>query len=329
MLVKFFANKQGGSVSGINYLLNHRVKDQTARVLKGDEAITKNIVSNITKKQKLCMGCLSFEEKDIDLSLKQTIIDEFETLLFGDEVAIEKFRIVKFKQSLSKRDKELNRLKSKLNNEIQKRNNWLKEQSSREPKRNSSISDIINDTICSDNFSIDMQLQPLFTEQKTQTNKSKYENLYKTKYKWQQTINDKTKIFTTRMYHDTTRARVIQRIRDKREAREREKGVIKQATQRIRELTEDTILIVRESKDLTKRIKEFKERDRYAKFFSRAIRAIIDFFEQSVASCYKRSRELISRINAMEIKQRDITMLERENYDKERHSNDKFGSMGV
>ena len=84
MLVKFFSNKQGGSVSGINYLLNHRVKDQTARVLKGDETITKNIVSNTTKKQKLCMGCLSFEEKNIDLSLKQTIIDEFETLMFGD-----------------------------------------------------------------------------------------------------------------------------------------------------------------------------------------------------------------------------------------------------
>ncbi|WP_169975925.1 MULTISPECIES: relaxase/mobilization nuclease domain-containing protein [unclassified Campylobacter] len=438
MLVKFFSNKQGGSISGINYLLNHRVKDQTARVLKGNEAITRNIVSNITKKQKLCMDCLSFEEKDIDLSLKQTIIDEFETLLFGNDkdrynilwvehidkgrlelnfaipkidlitglafnpyydrvdrplvdswqnyinfkfgftdpkdpvkahilqgsrkelksikdyielekilvdklinnefscrddilkalknsnievtrigkdyisvklpnskkakrfkgdmfhesftdtasleqlrektqrrakefkdtrdgnnageqeprsfifeneickprdifsgVAIEKFRIIKFKQSLSKRDQELSRLKTKLNNAIQKRNNWLQEQSSREPRRNSNISNIISDNIYSDSFYINMELQPLFGKQKTQTNKSKYENLYKTKYNWQTTINDKTKIFTTRMYHDTTRARVIKRIRDKREARERENRIIKRTTQRIQDFGQE------------------------------------------------------------------------------------------
>lgn len=84
MLVKFFKNKNGGSVASINYLLNHRVKDKTAFVLKGCEAVTRQIVSNITKKQKLCIGCLSFEEADIDLSAKQNIIDEFETLLFGE-----------------------------------------------------------------------------------------------------------------------------------------------------------------------------------------------------------------------------------------------------
>ena len=84
MLVKFFKNKSGGSIAGINYLLNHRVKDKTAFVLKGSEAVTRQIVSNITKKQKLCIGCLSFEESDIDLDTKQKIIDEFETLLFGE-----------------------------------------------------------------------------------------------------------------------------------------------------------------------------------------------------------------------------------------------------
>ena len=83
MLVKFFKNKSGGSIAGINYLLNHRVKDKTAFVLKGSEAVTRQIVSNMTKKQKLCMGCLSFEETDIDLDTKRKIIDEFETLLLG------------------------------------------------------------------------------------------------------------------------------------------------------------------------------------------------------------------------------------------------------
>ena len=83
MLVKFFKTKNGGSIAGINYLLNHRVKDKTAFVLKGSEAVTRQIVSNMTKKQKLCMGCLSFEETDIDLDTKRKIIDEFETLLLG------------------------------------------------------------------------------------------------------------------------------------------------------------------------------------------------------------------------------------------------------
>ena len=83
MLVKFFKNKSGGSIAGINYLLNHRVKNKTAFVLKGSEAVTRRIVSNMTKKQKLCMGCLSFEESDIDLDTKQKVIDEFETLLLG------------------------------------------------------------------------------------------------------------------------------------------------------------------------------------------------------------------------------------------------------
>ena len=73
MLVKFFKTKNGGSIAGINYLLNHRVKDNTAFVLKGSEVITRQIVSNMTKKQKLCIGCLSFEEADIDLNAKQKI----------------------------------------------------------------------------------------------------------------------------------------------------------------------------------------------------------------------------------------------------------------
>ena len=73
MLVKSFKTKNGGSVAGINYLLNHRVKDKTAFVLKGSEVITRQIVSNMTKKQKLCIGFLSFEEADIDLNAKQKI----------------------------------------------------------------------------------------------------------------------------------------------------------------------------------------------------------------------------------------------------------------
>lgn len=41
MLVKFCKTKNGGSVAGINYLLNHWVKDKTAFVLKGSEVIAR------------------------------------------------------------------------------------------------------------------------------------------------------------------------------------------------------------------------------------------------------------------------------------------------
>ena len=84
MLVKFFKNKNGGSAVGIDYLLNKRVEQGTANLLKGNATVTRKILRSLTKKQKLCIGCLSFEEKDIDLDIKQKIIDEFERLLFGE-----------------------------------------------------------------------------------------------------------------------------------------------------------------------------------------------------------------------------------------------------
>lgn len=83
MLVKFFKTNNGGSAAGIDYLLNKRVEQGTANLLKGNATVTRKILRSLTKKQKLCIGCLSFEEKDIDLDTKQKIIDEFETLLFG------------------------------------------------------------------------------------------------------------------------------------------------------------------------------------------------------------------------------------------------------
>ena len=60
MLVKFFKTKNGGSIAGINYLLNHRVKDNTAFVLKGSEVVTRQIISNMTKKTKTLYRLLKF-----------------------------------------------------------------------------------------------------------------------------------------------------------------------------------------------------------------------------------------------------------------------------
>lgn len=78
MVVKFFSNKKGGSVKALDYLLNEREKDGTARVLVGDEKLTRNIINSIPFKHKVCVGCLSFEEQNIDEDLKYKIMEDFE-----------------------------------------------------------------------------------------------------------------------------------------------------------------------------------------------------------------------------------------------------------
>ena len=78
MVVKFFSNKKGGSVKALDYLLNEREKDGTARVLAGDEQLTRNIINSISFKHKVCVGCLSFEEENIDEDLKYKIMSDFE-----------------------------------------------------------------------------------------------------------------------------------------------------------------------------------------------------------------------------------------------------------
>lgn len=83
MLIKFFKTNNGGGESGIDYLLNSRVADKTAYVIKGNEHVTRQIVNNIENRQKTCIGCLSFEEDNIDKNVKKELIREFERILFG------------------------------------------------------------------------------------------------------------------------------------------------------------------------------------------------------------------------------------------------------
>lgn len=78
MVVKFFSNKKGGSGKALDYLLNEREKNGTARVLLGDEQLTRNIINSISFKHKVCVGCLSFEEQNIDEDLKYKIMSDFE-----------------------------------------------------------------------------------------------------------------------------------------------------------------------------------------------------------------------------------------------------------
>ena len=81
MVVKFFSNKKGGSSKAINYLLNHREQEGTARVLKGDPELTRQIINNIKFKQKTTVGCLSFEEKNISEDMKYQLMKDFENHL--------------------------------------------------------------------------------------------------------------------------------------------------------------------------------------------------------------------------------------------------------
>ncbi len=88
MLVKFWGIKQGGGDGdgSVNYLLNERVKQGTAKVLKGDANLTKSLLLSLTQKHKACVGCLSFEEPNIDESLKYELMESFENALLTESM---------------------------------------------------------------------------------------------------------------------------------------------------------------------------------------------------------------------------------------------------
>ncbi len=83
MVVKFFKPpKHGGSVGAIRYLLSSkRVRNGTAKILQGDPNITQELILGNPNKQKVDVGCLSFEEPDISEEMKNNIMNEFEEML--------------------------------------------------------------------------------------------------------------------------------------------------------------------------------------------------------------------------------------------------------
>lgn len=84
MVVKFFGNTKGGSTASIDYLLNKREEAKTARTLQGDPKLTKELIRSIARKQKVCVGCLSFEETNIPEADKFKLMEEFEKTLLPD-----------------------------------------------------------------------------------------------------------------------------------------------------------------------------------------------------------------------------------------------------
>jgi len=84
MIVKFFKNKKGGSVKALDYLLNERVNEGTAKCLKGNPQLTRDIIKSIERKQKVTVGVLSFEEKEpLTEKEKHEIIESFEEMLLA------------------------------------------------------------------------------------------------------------------------------------------------------------------------------------------------------------------------------------------------------
>ncbi|WP_428026854.1 hypothetical protein [Arcobacter sp.] len=74
-------NKQGGTIGVIDYMINNRLKEGTARVLRGNSFLTKELVKQIKFKQKLFVTVLSFEEENIKEDYKSVIMNSYEGML--------------------------------------------------------------------------------------------------------------------------------------------------------------------------------------------------------------------------------------------------------
>lgn len=83
MLVKFFENEKGGGVGSVYYLLNDRVQEGTARLLRGDKWLTLSLINAIEFKHKVTFGSLNFTEKDLPDKIKTEIMDRFEKMLLA------------------------------------------------------------------------------------------------------------------------------------------------------------------------------------------------------------------------------------------------------
>ena len=124
---------------------------------------------------------------------------------------------------VSKREKELDRLKSACIKQVQKRDRWLKSQAEREPKQNKGFQDHIIDTIGDNNSYNNMVDKNKNRDIVFRKREQRDEALYRKIYKWRQ-LKNKITIFDRRIDNDTIRANIINRVRRKRETRERENG---------------------------------------------------------------------------------------------------------
>ena len=201
------------------------------------------------------------------------------------------FRIVKFKQSLSKRDQELARLKRELDKQIQERDKWLEVQANRVPKRCKIFRNHIMDIGYCISTHFDIHIEPISTKALTNANKSANDGMDKTKYKWRAT-NHKHTIFNERIFdNDSTRANIIDTIRRKREMGARYGNVIRATIDGIqdikREISQYRDRINKQYKFLISRViklttaaNKLAERIRESDIFSRKIPDTTREFEE-------------------------------------------------
>ena len=227
------------------------------------------------------------------------------------------FRIVKFKQSLSKRDQELARLKRELDKQIQERDKWLEVQANRVPKRCKIFRNhIMGANVISDN-SINIRMEAISTKERFNSRKSEYEDVYKAEYRWR-AINHKHTIFNERIFdNDFTRANIIDTIRRKREMGARYGNVIRATIDGIqdikREISQYRDRINKQYKFLMSRVikittaaNKLAERIRESDIYSREIPDAAREFEE-VARRYALSRiPEDTKIDVSKIKRREI-----------------------
>jgi hypothetical protein len=83
MIVKINSRGKGGSSGPLNYLLGKNRDRYLAKILRGDEKQTADLINSLDFSRKYTSGCLSFTEKDLPDNVKDTIMDSFEKAIFS------------------------------------------------------------------------------------------------------------------------------------------------------------------------------------------------------------------------------------------------------
>lgn len=84
MIVKFFKNRGGGSAkASIDYLIGKDGQREKSRILAGNAEISRQLADSLDFKNRYTVGCLSFEESELDERTKYEIMAEFEKTVFA------------------------------------------------------------------------------------------------------------------------------------------------------------------------------------------------------------------------------------------------------
>lgn len=84
MIVKFFKNRGGGSAkASIEYLIGKDGQRDKSRILAGNAEISRQLADSLDFKNRYTVGCLSFEESELDERTKYEIMAEFEKTVFA------------------------------------------------------------------------------------------------------------------------------------------------------------------------------------------------------------------------------------------------------